>query len=104
MRPASSKKRVIMDYRNITGAVLEMFMDRYPYGYEDDVVKYQNSKGEWIASVPIETPDTKYLIKVGVEMDKRIEAFLLDEEESSSTNGIPEVSETVPLPDPEPEE
>lgn len=86
------KKRVIVDYNNITSDILELFTDRYPYGYDDeDIIKFQNSKGETVKAVPFETSDTRYLIKVSVEMDRRIEAFLDDDEENDDT-----VSESTP--------
>ena len=88
MKPnPSEKKRVIVDYKNVTQDILEMFTERYPYGYEDDVIKFKNAKGETVTAVPIETKDTKYLIKVGVEMDKRIEAFLDDDDLPSGESG-----------------
>lgn len=83
------KKRVIVDYKNITSDILELFTDRYPYGYDDeDIIKFQNSAGETVRAVPFETADTRFLVKVSVEMDRKIEAFMDDEdlEEDNSTN------------------
>jgi DNA-directed RNA polymerase subunit delta len=86
------KKRVIVDYNNITSDILELFTDRYPYGYDDeDIIKFKNAKGETVKAVPFETSDTRYLIKVSVEMDRRIEAFLDDDEDDADT-----VSESTP--------
>lgn len=76
------KKRVIVDYKNVTADILELFTDRYPYGYDDeDIIKFKNSKGENVKAVPFETKDTKYLIKVSVEMDRKIEAYMEDDED-----------------------
>ena len=84
----SNKKRVIVDFRNITPEILDMFTDRYPYGYDDeDVIKFKNAKGEMVRAVPFETKDTKYLVKVSVEMDAKIEAFLDDDEQSDTSDG-----------------
>lgn len=81
------KKRVIVDYKNVTPDILELFTDRYPYGYEDeDIIKFKNSKGELVSAVPFETKDTKYLVKISVEMDRKIEAFLEDEDEESDND------------------
>lgn len=89
------KKRVIVDYNNITSDILELFTDRYPYGYDDeDIIKFQNSKGETVKAVPFETSDTRYLIKVSVEMDRRIEAFLDDDDDDDDGS----VSESTPPP------
>lgn len=86
--PSNEKKRVIVDYKNVTKDILELFTDRYPYGYEDeDVIKFKNAKGENVKAVPFETKDTKYLIKVSVEMDAKIDAFLDDDEDDDNVPG-----------------
>ncbi len=80
--PSSDKRRVIVDYKNVTQDILELFTDRYPYGYEDaDIIKFKNAKGENVLAVPFETKDTKYLVKVSVEMDAKIEAYMDDDED-----------------------
>ena len=81
MQSSTNKKKVIVDYKNVTSEILEMFTEKYPYGYEEDIIKFQNSKGETVETVPIETEDTKYLIKVGTKMDRRIMAFLEDDDD-----------------------
>ncbi len=84
--PSSDKKRVIVDYKNVTKEILDLFTDRYPYGYEDeDIIKFKNAKGENVKAVPFETKDTKYLIKVSVEMDAKIEAFMDDDDDDDDT-------------------
>ena len=84
--PSNEKKRVIVDYKNVTKDILELFTDRYPYGYEDeDIIKFKNAKGENVKAVPFETKDTKYLVKVSVEMDAKIDAFLDDDEDDDET-------------------
>ncbi|MDZ7848105.1 MAG: hypothetical protein U5L96_15875 [Owenweeksia sp.] len=88
------KKRIIVDYKNVTPEILDMFTDRYPYGYEEeDVIKFKNSKGENVKAVPFETKDTKYLIKVSVEMDRKIEAFLDEEDDEILSEGTGEIEE-----------
>lgn len=77
-----SKRRVIVDYKNVTSDILSLFTDRYPYGYDDsDIIKFQNAKGEMVRAVPFETTDTKYLVKVSVQMDERIEAYMYEDED-----------------------
>ena len=77
------KRRVIVDYKNVTQDILALFTDRYPYGYdESDILKFQNAKGELVKAVPFETSDTKYLVKISVEMDRHIEAFLDDDSDA----------------------
>lgn len=82
------KKRVIVDHKNISNELIQILMEKHPYGYEDAIIKFRNAKGEMVSAVPIETEDTKYLIKVSVALTKRVEDFL-DEEEDASDD-IPE--------------
>lgn len=78
------KKRIIVDYKNITNKLLSLLVETYPNGYEDHIIKFKNAKNEWVSAVPLETDEAKYLVKVGVELDKRVEAFtLLDEEDEN---------------------
>ncbi len=90
----SDKKRVIVDVKNVTKEILDLFTDRYPYGYEpEDIIKFKNAKGETVRAVPFETKDSKYLVKVSVEMDAKIEAFLDEEDSVPSEDGDVEVPE-----------
>jgi len=78
------KRRVIVDYRNITQELLELLTTTYPYGYDDAVVRFKNAKGEMVSSVPLETDDTRYLVKVSMELDRKVEAYLDDFEDDSN--------------------
>ncbi len=79
------KKRVIVDYKNITEELLQRFTDAFPHGYDDeDIIRFNNAKGESVRAVPMETDDTKYLIKVSVELDRRVEAFLDDDDDDDN--------------------
>jgi hypothetical protein len=88
----SEKKRVIVDHKNISNDLISLLMEKHPYGYDDAVIKFKNAKGETVSAVPIETDDAKYLIKVSVALDKRVEDFLEDEEE----NDDPDLDEADP--------
>mgnify|MGYP006268040863 CR=1 FL=1 len=95
MASTPEKKRVIVDDRNVTTEILALFSDRFPYGYEtDDIIKFKNAKGELVRAVPFETADTKYLVKVSVEMDAKIDAFLEDDDSEElppeAEGGVPE--------------
>lgn len=85
---SDAKRRVIVDYKNVTNEILDLFTDRYPYGYDDgDIIRFKNAKGEMVKAVPFETADTKYLVKVSVQMDQQIEAFLEDDDDDSDDVG-----------------
>jgi DNA-directed RNA polymerase subunit delta len=79
------KRRIIVDYKNITSEQLSLITDRYPEGFApEDMISFKNSKGETVRAVPLETSDTKYLFKVSIEMERRMEAFM-DEDDDSDT-------------------
>ena len=81
---AQDKRRVIINYKNITNDILQLFTERYPYGYdEEDFIRFTKPSGEKVTAVPLETPDTRYLIKIGTEMDRKIEAFLDDDSDKN---------------------
>ena len=76
------QKRVIIDYKNITPEILELLTQRFPYGYDsEDIIKFKNAAGDNVSALPIQTVDAYYLIKVSVEMDRKIENFLDDDDE-----------------------
>jgi len=86
LKGTEAKRRVIVDYKNVSREILDLFTDRYPYGYDEgDIIKFQNAKGQTLRAVPFETKDTKYLVKVSVEMDAHIEAYMEDEQAENNT-------------------
>jgi DNA-directed RNA polymerase subunit delta len=77
------KRRIIVDYKNITSEQLALITDRYPEGFApEDMISFKNSKGETVRAVPLETSDTKYLFKVSIEMERRMEAFMDEDDDS----------------------
>ncbi len=80
------KRRIIVDYKNITSEQLSLITDRYPEGFApEDMISFKNSKGETVRAVPLETSDTKYLFKVSIEMERRMEAFMDEEDERDAS-------------------
>ncbi|MEN9431832.1 MAG: hypothetical protein RL206_751 [Bacteroidota bacterium] len=77
------KRRIIVDYKNITSEQLSLITDRYPEGFApEDMISFKNSKGETVRAVPLETSDTKYLFKVSIEMERRMEAFMDEDDDN----------------------
>lgn len=76
------KARRIINAQNITEDILESIKHTFPYGFdEDDCIKFVNAAGDTISALPIETEDARLLIKIGVEMNKKIDAFLEEDDE-----------------------
>ena len=77
------KRRIIVDYKNITSEQLSLITDRYPEGFApEDMISFKNAKGETVRAVPLETEDTKYLFKVSIEMERRMEAFMDEDDDN----------------------
>ncbi len=77
------KRRIIVDYKNITSEQLSLITDRYPEGFApEDMISFKNSKGETVRAVTLETSDTKYLFKVSIEMERRMEAFMDEDDDN----------------------
>ncbi len=97
------KRRIIVDYKNITSDQLSLITDRYPEGFApEDMISFKNSKGETVRAVPLETEDTKYLFKVSIEMERRMEAFMDEDDDSepaSEEDAAPEADVAEDLDD-----
>ena len=97
------KRRIIVDYKNITSDQLSLITDRYPEGFApEDMISFKNSKGETVRAVPLETEDTKYLFKVSIEMERRMEAFMDEDDDSepaSDDDAAPEADVAEDLDD-----
>jgi len=62
------KKRMVIDYKNLTDEMLALLDEQYPTGYNGHYTKFPNSKGEIISAVRLETDDTIYLVKISAQM------------------------------------
>lgn len=78
-----AKKNVIKDYKSMTPDLMALLVEAYPDGFEYDTIYFTNAKGVKVEAVPLETEDTKYLIKVSSTLTKNFEAFDLEEFEES---------------------
>ncbi len=87
MKTQPNKKRVIVDYKNITQDLLQLLSEEYPYGFEDETIHFVNAKGESVEAVQVETEDTKYLVKVSVQLVNKFEAFQ-DDDEAENTSEL----------------
>ncbi|MCO6495403.1 MAG: DNA primase [Bacteroidetes bacterium] len=85
------KKRIIIDYSSLPKEILEKLEELYPNGYENDVIKFPNAKGELIYAVRVETDSTIYLVKVS----KQIKEMLEDYDEDEFEDDEKDVSSTL---------
>jgi hypothetical protein len=105
------KNRLIIDYNNITPELLAILTDKYPEGFDPGVmITYTNAKGELVRAIPLETEDTKYLFKISVALQNKVDRYLddldavpavvpadpeLDEEEDDESDDAPAEEEDL---------
>ena len=91
-------RRVIVDYKKLNNEILDLLVDKFPYGYEqEDIITFRNAKNEVVEAVEVRTEDTIYLVKVSKRLADTMESFQdddndYDDEEKDSTD-TPELSD-----------
>lgn len=66
--------RKIVDYQKLNEDILNLLVDKYPDGYDDDdIISFRNANNELIEAVEVRTDDTIYLVKIGVKLVKAME-------------------------------
>ena len=66
------KKRVVKDYNALTEEIVHLVKNKYPSGYADHLVSYNDKEGKKVSALPFETDDTYYLIRMTVLEARRI--------------------------------
>ncbi|WP_299624746.1 hypothetical protein [uncultured Tenacibaculum sp.] len=80
-------KRIIVDYEKLTANILDLLIEKYPDGYNyDDIISFQNSKGETISAVEVRTDDTIYLVKISRKLEKTMDDYMEDENSFDENN------------------
>ena len=73
-------KRIIVDYKKLTTEILNLLVEKFPYGYGiRDIIKFTNHKGKYIEAVEVSTSDTIYLVKISDELVDAMESHEEDE-------------------------
>jgi len=73
-------KRRIIDYEKLTTEVLDLLLEKFPDGYNyDDIMTFQNARGETIKAVEVRTDDTIYLVKIGMKLEQKMEDYSEEE-------------------------
>ncbi|WP_318309076.1 hypothetical protein [Flagellimonas crocea] len=69
-------KRVIVDYKKLDKNMLNLLVEKFPDGYDDDdIVTYRNASNEVVECVEVRTEDTAYLIKVSKRLVMAMEDY-----------------------------
>ena len=77
-------KRVIIDFKRLNNDILELLVEKFPYGYdESDIITFRNANYELIEAVEIKTDDTIYLVKISKRLADSMENFESDDEDNN---------------------
>ena len=79
----------------MTPDLMALLVEAYPDGFEYDTEYFTNAKGERVEAVPLETEDTKYLIKVSTTLVQKFEAYEEDEDDNDSDSDDFDAAEDV---------
>ena len=95
-RQTVALKRVIVDYKKLDNHMLNLLVEKFPDGYDDDdIVTYRNANNEVVECIEVRTEDTAYLVKVSKRLVMAMEDFddsdndsESDDETSLDTEGL----------------
>jgi hypothetical protein len=79
-----AKRFVIKDVKSVDEMLMALLAREYPDGFDGETEFFTNAKGERVECVPLETEDTKYLIKLSASLEKQVEAFDLEDFEGKN--------------------
>jgi len=83
-------KRVIVDFKKLNNIILDLLVDKYPDGYDDDdIITFRNTQNEIVECVEVKTEDTLYLVKVS----KRLISAMEDHDDEDDQDKEIELSE-----------
>ena len=88
--------RKIVDYQKLNDDILNLLVEKFPDGYDDDqIISFRNAKKEIIEAVEVKTDDTIYLVKVGKKLVKAMEDYDFDDDEETSNDNDDNDEETT---------
>jgi len=62
-----NKHRVIQDYEKLSEELQEQIKLVYPDGFSQHLIKFKNSKDEWVSALRFETFEKVYLVRMSVQ-------------------------------------
>lgn len=84
-----NKKRVIKDFDQMPDEILVQLKDKFPYGYQEHLLRFHNAKGELISALPFETEEAFYLVKMSISGRYQI----IDEDLDDDFDSLPETED-----------
>lgn len=69
MATENSKRRLITSFHNLTSEQQAEVRALYPLGFGEVMMRYDKPDGTFFYTVPYETEDTYYMVKIDVKVD-----------------------------------
>ncbi|MBR2866690.1 MAG: hypothetical protein IKC12_03115 [Alistipes sp.] len=69
MATENKKRRLITSYNNLTPEQQAEVKALYPLGFTDVMMRFDKPDGTFFYTVPYETEDTYYMVKIDVKVD-----------------------------------
>lgn len=77
----SNLKKIIVDYKKLDGTILNLLVEKYPYGYDDeDIIIFKNSQNENVECVEVSDGETLYMVKISTKLEQKMERHDLDDD------------------------
>ena len=84
-----SKKRIIKDFDQMPQDILVQLKSRFPHGYQEHLLRFNNANGELVSALPFETDDIFYLVRMDVSGGFHI----IEEDLDDDFDALPETEE-----------
>lgn len=65
------RKRLVVNYNNISNEVMEAIRKKYPLGYTNHVIKVKTQGEDFFYAITVDTESASYLVKVPVKIDTK---------------------------------
>lgn len=65
------KKKLVISYKNLSPEILALVKKKYPYGYQNHVIKVTKPNNDYFYAITLDTEEASYLIKVNVKIDTK---------------------------------
>lgn len=92
------KKRLVVNYNNVSPEVLEAIRLKYPLGYSNHVIKVKTRGDDFFYAITVDTADASYLVKVPVKIDTK--GNINDDDNLEDINNEKENEDNFPDNDP----
>ena len=78
-----SKPRVIKDFEKLDKSIQEQIKLEYPFGFEDNLISFNNMEGKRVSALPFETEEKYYLVRMTMAEAQQ----LVEEDEDYDAEG-----------------